>query len=417
MYRLFFTLIFLLSVFIHQANADTTAEAIERLHPIDTQSPRALMESLERENRLMMAIFAKGDKLTFQKKIQQVIRVFDFSKTPPALISQQGKERYWQLVDIIDRLPKLDSQTIPDIKKVRENEITHWSFPNTEITIRRVANGSRKDEFLLSPETYKRIPQFYAQIMDLPKRTDAIVPMEAYQIYRNGFGTVFPEKLIAKLPKLLRDDWLGQPGWKWPVLLIILSLMVLLAWPLLRLRPINQADPRDDELGFFVTIRQIILPIYILIAMSFLEYMVTSEVRFTGIELTVSIFVIYLISLLAMAYILHLILSFIGESVIKYLHTHSANFDSQIIRLAFRFLFWIIAILVASVISERIGVPVAALAAGLGMGGLAFALATKSTLENLVAGLMIYSDKPIRLGDLYQYRNLGRLQSGIKVKS
>ena len=59
----------------------------------------------------------------------------------------------------------------------------------------------------------------------------------------------------------------------------------------------------------------------------------------------------------------------------------------------------IIIILVASFISKQIGIPVAALAAGIGMGGLAFALATKSTLENMVAGLMIYSDKPIRLGD------------------
>ena len=98
---LFIILLFLLPVFISQVNADTTAEAIERLHPIDTHSPRALMESLERENRLLMEMYANGDKLAFRQKIQQVIRVFDFSETPPALISQQGKERYWQLIDII----------------------------------------------------------------------------------------------------------------------------------------------------------------------------------------------------------------------------------------------------------------------------------------------------------------------------
>ena len=400
MRMLLIILIFLLPAFISQVNADTTAEAIERLHPIDTHSPRALMESLERENRLMMVMYAKGDNPAIRRKIQQVIRIFDFSDTPPALISQQGPEHYWQLIDIIGRLPKWDLQTIPDIEQVRENEITHWNYPNTEITIQLVASGSRKGEFLLSPETFERIPEFYAKVIDLPKRPDAIVPVEAYQLYRNGSGSIFPAKLIGKLPKLLRDDWLGQPGWKWPVLLIILSLMILLAWPLLRLRPKNQSEPRDDELGFSVTIRQLMLPIYILIAMNFLEYMITRQIRFTGVELTVSIFAIHLISLLAMAYILHLILSLIAESVIKYMHTHNANFDSQLIRLAFRFLFWIITILVTSVISERIGVPVAALAAGLGMGGLAFALATKSTLENLVAGLMIYSDKPIRLGDL-----------------
>ncbi|MCK5647297.1 MAG: hypothetical protein KAI22_00315, partial [Gammaproteobacteria bacterium] len=216
MRMLLIILIFLLPAFISQVNADTTAEAIERLHPIDTHSPRALMESLERENRLMMVMYAKGDNPAIRRKIQQVIRIFDFSDTPPALISQQGPEHYWQLIDIIGRLPKWDLQTIPDIEQVRENEITHWNYPNTEITIQLVASGSRKGEFLLSPETFERIPEFYAKVIDLPKRPDAIVPVEAYQLYRNGSGSIFPAKLIGKLPKLLRDDWLGQPGWKWP---------------------------------------------------------------------------------------------------------------------------------------------------------------------------------------------------------
>jgi small-conductance mechanosensitive channel len=39
------------------------------------------------------------------------------------------------------------------------------------------------------------------------------------------------------------------------------------------------------------------------------------------------------------------------------------------------------------------------MAAGLGAAGLAVALATQSTLENLVAGLTIYGDRPIRIGD------------------
>ena len=400
MHFLLIILIFILPVFISQVNADTTTEAIERLRPIDTQSPRALLESVDRENRLIMEMYANDDLPGIRRKIQQVIRIFDFSNTPPALISQQGPEHYWQLIDIIGRLPKLEYDAIPDIEHFRKNEKTLWKFPDTEMTIQRVANGPREGEFLISPETFKRIPEYYAKVIDFPKRPDALVQMEAYQLYRHGLGSFFPEKLIAKLPKPLRDDWLGQPGWKWPVLLIILILMILLPWLLLRVRPKKQTEPRDDELDFSITMKQLALPVYTLGAMSFLDYLVSRQIRFTGVELTVSIFAIHLISLLVLAYILHLMLSLIGEAIIKYLHAHSANFDSQLIRLAFRFLFWVITILVASIIFQRIGVPVAALAAGLGMGGLAFALATKSTLENLVAGMMIFSDKPIRVGHL-----------------
>jgi MscS family membrane protein len=49
--------------------------------------------------------------------------------------------------------------------------------------------------------------------------------------------------------------------------------------------------------------------------------------------------------------------------------------------------------------AQRIGIPIVSLAAGLGIGGLAVALAVRPTLENLVGGLLLFIDKPVRIGD------------------
>jgi MscS family membrane protein len=47
--------------------------------------------------------------------------------------------------------------------------------------------------------------------------------------------------------------------------------------------------------------------------------------------------------------------------------------------------------------------PISALIAGLGLGGLAFALAAQDTIKNLFGSLVIFSDKPFGLGDRINY--------------
>lgn len=48
---------------------------------------------------------------------------------------------------------------------------------------------------------------------------------------------------------------------------------------------------------------------------------------------------------------------------------------------------------------HRAGVDLTAILTGLGIGGLGFALAAQKTLENLIGGMMIATDEPLRVGD------------------
>lgn len=61
-----------------------------------------------------------------------------------------------------------------------------------------------------------------------------------------------------------------------------------------------------------------------------------------------------------------------------------------------------------AIILERIGIAVAPLLAGLGIAGLAVALALQDTLSNFFAGLHILADKPFREGDYI------KLESGLE---
>jgi len=56
-------------------------------------------------------------------------------------------------------------------------------------------------------------------------------------------------------------------------------------------------------------------------------------------------------------------------------------------------------VLAALSLLQNLGFNVASLLAGLGIGGLAIALAAQKTLENVFGGFMLVADRPVRLGD------------------
>jgi MscS family membrane protein len=77
--------------------------------------------------------------------------------------------------------------------------------------------------------------------------------------------------------------------------------------------------------------------------------------------------------------------------------------DSQLIRLGGKVLTFALVSWILLSAADSIGIPVTPLMAGLGAGGLALALASQYTLENLIAGLVIFADKPVRIGDDCQF--------------
>jgi MscS family membrane protein len=53
--------------------------------------------------------------------------------------------------------------------------------------------------------------------------------------------------------------------------------------------------------------------------------------------------------------------------------------------------------------AQLLGLPVVPLVAGLGVGGLALALAAQPTIENLIAALTLHADRPVRVGDFCRF--------------
>ena len=97
--------------------------------------------------------------------------------------------------------------------------------------------------------------------------------------------------------------------------------------------------------------------------------------------------------------IARLVDAIIAEYIVPIAEKTESTLDDQIIpvvRKGLRSVIWILGIIVAL---NNAGYDVGALIAGLGIGGLALAMAAKDSVSNIFGGIMIFTDKPFKVGD------------------
>jgi len=103
-----------------------------------------------------------------------------------------------------------------------------------------------------------------------------------------------------------------------------------------------------------------------------------------------------------------------GESSLLFERMHKA-YDVKVDKILFPFISKILKLLllalIITIIAEKWGYNIQGFVAGLGLGGLAFALAAKDAAANIIAGICIIVDKPFTIGD---WVNSGMLEGTIE---
>jgi len=80
---------------------------------------------------------------------------------------------------------------------------------------------------------------------------------------------------------------------------------------------------------------------------------------------------------------------------------------APVLKLVFAFVRGLGIALFASILLSHFGVDLTGIFAALGLGGLAFSLAARDTIEDMIAGLIILIDRPFRVGDRIEIQGLG----------
>lgn len=107
----------------------------------------------------------------------------------------------------------------------------------------------------------------------------------------------------------------------------------------------------------------------------------------------------------------------IEEYIVPLTEKTESDLDDQLLpifRKGLRIIIWTLGIIVGL---NNAGYDVGAVIAGLGIGGLAFALAAQDTVKNFFGGIMIFADKPFALGDRIQIGDIDGFVREIGIRS
>ena len=379
-------------------------EPAQPLKPPDRSSPRAALKTFLDAGDALGTFMVKDYLPTpthaeFQQLIAHgdaAVASLNLSEVAPAIRTKTGRQAATALYETLSRIQLPPASEIPEavpLNPAAGTNAARWIIPNTEIVLERVASGHRSGEFLFSPETVARAEDYYQRVRGLAYTRP--VPLEHLkETLVTGGGWMIPHRWTEALPPWLRIPLAGQAAWKW----IALALMagVFLAF----LRVAYRLSRRgSSERPFRRALAQSLLPASLLVAAPAFAYFALVQLNVLGGLSTAIAMGATVVMFLAGAWICWRLAPVVAEAAIASPNIPTESVDAHLIRICTRLLGIIAGAGLLAMGADRLGIPVFGIVAGLGVGGLAIALAAQSTVENLIGGLSLFADKSIRVGD------------------
>ncbi|WP_415715197.1 mechanosensitive ion channel family protein [Maridesulfovibrio sp.] len=374
------------------------ASNIFPLEPPDTSSPRATFSSfIHYTDELYAAATAAEEDLYLAREfMERAERCFDFSQVPPTLLKDVSIESVLRLREIMDRIELPELTDIPDKHEAKANNILLWRIPHTEITIGRCPDGPRMGSYLFTPETVRRLAEYYDEVNHLPYRSDKGPDYTGfYEQYIYSSGWMIPDGFLKKLPDWMKLGYMGQAVWQWMALVLFFLLGSSSLW----LFWLWHRTLKAKVHGWHWGLERLLFPIYAMLVCIFLEYLVDNQINITGDVLS---FVTMMLEFIFAVYGGIAIL--IGGDVVMrgILVTSKIKeeaLDADVIKLICRLVSFGLVFVLFYNVGSYFGIPVTAIFASAGIAGVAVALAARETLANFFGGVSIFMDRPFRAGD------------------
>lgn len=228
---------------------------------------------------------------------------------------------------------------------------------------------------------------------------------EIPEIYSETFS-LFVEMVVDQLPESMHTELLGIKLWQYIAIFswILLGFVLRILFEFIFENYIRKLTSKtrttwDDDL-----LTEIEKPISFVFMMSF--YWLT----YTNLQLSVT--VNYYLSLIleiavfaSIIWLLYNLVNVLSAYLSQLTEKTESKLDDQLVPLLRKTLKVFIVIMGVIFILQNNGVNVTSLLAGLGLGGLAFALAARDTLANFFGSITIFMDKPFQIGDLIETSN------------
>lgn len=355
--------------------------------PVEHASARATMQTF-------LYAFEPTDETT--DPLAVAAACLDLSQIPEALRARQGKELALQLKEILDKTELIDFSTISE-----QPEAPAWRLDvhgEGEVVLAPDGNG----EWLFDAATIDAIPTLLAAIRNRVT-VEGVTRVE----------TLTPAMwLRSQMPESLLERTFVFEHWQWLGLLALLLLGLAI-------------DRLVAALGRFATERYLAEKVHSvdsgrlkralrpvgLLAASLLWW---AGIYWLGLPIAVlevlhqAVHFVFAVSFVWAAYRLVDVVAAVLEDRAE---QSGSKFDDLLVPLVRKILKVAVFALGLLFIADSLDKPIGSILAGLGIGGLAVALAAQDAVKNLFGSLVVLLDRPFSVGD---YVTVGGIEGSVE---
>jgi len=344
------------------------------------EAPESLKNPRETMRTFMDAM--KQVSLGKNEQIKQAVLTLDLSQTPELIKSAKGKELAYSLSSIIERSKKVVLASINTDPAGGKYIFGRYSQGNVEIV--KLVDG----RWLFSQETIAAIPGILEGLVDKPAKYGAKDPKFSLPLYI---------KIRSQMPEALKNGFLLE-HWQWIgiFIVVVFGLIVdkIVAWFLTRNIVVWQKkNPAYSRLD-----NTVLRPLG-LMAMAIVWWIGLGMFGLPDPVLIILSVAVKLLVSISTVWSAFRLVDILDSLMIKKARQTGNRFDDLLVPMISKSLK--VFILVIGIISsaDNLNMDVSSLLAGLGIGGLAFALAAKDLLGNFFGSLTVLLDRPFQIGD------------------
>ncbi|NEQ35100.1 MAG: mechanosensitive ion channel [Okeania sp. SIO3I5] len=365
------------------------------------QAYRLIMEAQEeskRERGLWHSRTVQRKGYEAELALDRAIDALNLVDIPPINRQDFGTESALMLKEILDRLQLPPVNMIPNTDDVGSQSLTRWEVPGSEIAIQLVKEGFDVNEFLFTPETVERIKQFYELIEEYPYYE--FNPWKTspgfYRFYITTPGHLLPPKWNRWLPREKNTILLyGQTLWQWLGLAIttLIAFAIVFGIRFLLKRYVNIANPYKKVW------LELLIPAFTLWMITFWEVIIDEGINITGTLLQNILQLSTILEGSVFAWFAFMLFNAIGSTIMFNMCQESRSFEAVLVRNGVRLLGVLAGFIVFYTTSQEIGIALGPIIASFGISSIAIGLGVKPYIENLVGGLTLFLNRPIKIGD------------------
>jgi MscS family membrane protein len=345
--------------------------------PETLRSPRATMQTF---------LDAMGGvKREEPGQLERAISTLDLEHLNPMIQRERGADLSWMLLEVLDRTRYVRVEYLPDW--TQGEPYIFEEYPEGPLSIARKADG----RWLFSQDSLKRLPEIHRGLADKPV---------AFGIDQDLSKMPLHLKLRRAIPENWREQGFLLENWQWLGLLAIIGLGLLLdkLFALVLSLGLRQWKSRTGN-EQFKSVDDCMLRPWGLMAMAFVWWVGINLMGLPENALLVLLVAVKFLAAFSSVWAAYRLVDLLSAHLMSYAGRTKSRLDDVLFPLIPKTLKVFITVIGVVFIADNMNIDITGLLAGLGLAGMAFALAAKDLVQNLFGSITVLLDRTFSVGD------------------